>query len=174
MRRHGQPKGQRARQVWVRGCDFDGSPHWEHPALLVREESGLLVTQTGAGLEIATTRGPWNSPFDTRGHYWPDRWFNVIRLEDPGPSGSGRLNGFYCNIATPVQFDGENLRYVDLQLDVRVYAEGDPLRYELLDEDEFEAARERFQYAEELVWCCRRAVEEVIALVEAREFPFDR
>ena len=158
-----------AREIWVRGADYDGSPHWEHPALLVRQEDGLLVTQTAAGLAVATGSGTFVSPFNAQGHYWPDRWFNVIRLQKPGEG----LEGFYCNIATPVQFDGESLRYVDLQLDVRVFATGDELRYEVWDADEFEAARERYGYADDLVARCRAAVDQVIALIEARAFPFE-
>jgi len=42
---------------------------WQHPALLLRDEAGLIVTETAAGLEVATTRGPWHSPYDTLGHY---------------------------------------------------------------------------------------------------------
>ena len=159
-----------ARPVFVRASNYDGSSHWEHPALLIRESDSLLITQTASGLEISTERGPWNSPYDTRGHYWPDRWFNVIRLEEPGRG----LNGFYCNIATPAQLDGEDLRYVDLQLDVRVFVSGEEWSYAVLDADEFEAARRRYGYPDDLIVRCRRAVDEVIALVEARAFPFVR
>ena len=127
------------------------------------------MVETAAGLEVATTRGPWHSPYDTLGHYWTERWFNAIRLEEPGKG----LFGWYCNIATPAKLDGDDLSYVDLQLDVRVYAEAAGLRYEVLDEDEFEAARARFRYPNELVARCRGAVDEVIALVTARAFPFN-
>jgi protein associated with RNAse G/E len=157
------------RLVHVRATNYDGSPHWEHPAFLVKQSDALLITRTASGLEIATERGAWNSPFDTRGHYWPDRWFNVIRLEQPGRG----LTGFYCNIATPVQFDGENLRYVDLQLDVRVFVSEAEWSYTLLDADEFEAARQRYAYPDDLIVRCRRAVDEIVGLIEARAFPFE-
>lgn len=160
--------------IRVSARNFDGSIHWEHPAWLVEAKDGLVITRTQAGLEVASERGPYISPYDTRGHYWPDRWFNVIRLEEPGPaSGSGRLNGFYCNVATPIEFDGATVRYTDLQLDVRVYAEAHGFCYDVLDEDEFEAARERFRYAADLVRRCRAAVDELIGLIEARAFPFE-
>jgi uncharacterized protein len=164
------------REVHIRSVNYDGSAHWSHPAWLVRHQDGIVLTRTEAGLLVAREVGSYTSPFNTRGHYWPDRWFNVIRLEDPGEaSGPGRLSGFYCNIATPVEFDGQSVRYVDLQLDVRVFAdEQGRLTHRLLDEDEFEEARLRYRYPEDLVERARRAVVEVIALVEGREFPFDR
>jgi protein associated with RNAse G/E len=159
-----------ARPVNILGMTYDGQPHWRHIAYLLQEGDGIFVTTTLAGTMVETERGPWESPFDTRGHYWPDRWYNVIRLDQPE---GGSLNGFYCNVATPAEFDGETLRYVDLQLDVRVFAQADGgLRYEIWDEDEFEAATERYGYPDEVIRQARAAVEELVRLVEARAFPF--
>jgi protein associated with RNAse G/E len=163
------------RTVFVHATNYDGSSHWQHPAELVEARDDIVMTRTAAGINVKHERGVYVSPFNTRGHYWPDRWFNVIRLELPDPStGWGRLTGWYCNIATPVQFDGESVRYVDLQLDVRVFAEDHGLRCSVLDEDEFETARERYAYPDDLVERARRAVDEVIELVVRRAFPFDR
>jgi len=162
------------RRVFIRAREYDGSPHWEHDAWLVRADAEIVITRTEPDLPIARgDGGTYTSPYRTRAHYWPDRWFNVIRLEEPG-SGQAPLSGFYCNIASPVEFDGDTVRYIDLQLDVRAYAAADgSLTYNVLDEDEFEAARHRYGYDAALVARCRRAVEQLIALIEARAFPFD-
>jgi protein associated with RNAse G/E len=160
------------RQVMVRATNFDGELHWEHAALLITAGEGWVVTHTPAGTRVRTEGGgEYLSPYDTRAHYWTDRWFNVIRLETPGKG----LYGYYCNIATPLRFDGETVHYVDLQLDVRVIAGASgSLEYRVVDEDEFEAARERYSYADELVASARGAVDELVRLIEAREYPFDR
>ncbi|HXH22213.1 MAG TPA: DUF402 domain-containing protein [Dehalococcoidia bacterium] len=157
------------RTIQIRGTSYAGDPHWFHPAFLVMERNGLIVTQTFAGTEVATRTGPWASPYHARGHYWADRWYNVIRLDHPR---GGGLRGYYCNIATPAEFDGENLHYCDLQLDVFVDAHEGGLSADVRDEDEFEEARVRFGYPESLVRNARLAVEELLALVEARAFPF--
>jgi protein associated with RNAse G/E len=157
------------RLVRLLATNYDGTPHWSHPTLLVIESDDLLVAETSASLEVMTERGPWTSPFATRGYYWRSRWYNVIRLEEPGYG----LNGWYCNIAMPAVFDGATLSYVDMQLDVRVFARSNDLEYELWDEEEFEAAHRRFGYPVGVVERCRKAVGEVIALVESRSFPFD-
>lgn len=159
------------REITVRATNFDGSLHWEHSAWLMQAEEGFVQTATPPNTPVRNEGDGYVSPFDTRGHYWTDRWFNVIRLETPGEG----LYGFYCNIATPLQFDGSTVHYVDLQLDVRVFAEANGgLSYRLVDEDEFLEAKERYGYAEDLVLRCYAAVDEVVRLVEAREFPFDR
>jgi uncharacterized protein len=159
------------RRVQVRATNYDGSHHWSHPAYLVIERGGLIVVQTPAGTSVETENGEWVSPFDTRGHYWADRWYNVIRLVAPH---GGGFQGFYCNIATPVEFDGENVHYVDLQLDARVYPEEQGLRPVIMDEDEFEAACEKYAYPTRVIESARGGLEELLALVAKRQFPFDR
>ena len=157
--------------IWVRATNQDDSPHWRHPALLACSGDGMVITKTGLGQQVAREDGAFSSAFETRGHYWPDRWFNVIRLDVPGKG----LDGFYCNVASPMRFDGQTLTYVDLQLDVRVHAAAaGGLSWSLLDEDEFEAARHRFSYSAELVERCHQAVEQIVGPVAAREFPLDQ
>jgi len=163
--------GNIGRPIQVRVTNYDGSPHRAHPAYLVLEKDGLIVTQTFAGLEIETPRGNWVDPWDTRGYFWPDRYFTVVRLDNPHGKG---LYGFYCDIATPPEFDGANLHYVDLQIDVRVYAEpGGALRYEVKDEDEFEDAVLKYGYSASLVRDAWAAVEDLRRLIEGRAFPFN-
>jgi hypothetical protein len=56
---------------------------------------------------------------------------------------------------------------------VRVYISDGVWTYALVDQDEFEVARERYAYPDEVVARCYGAVDEVIALVESRAFPFE-
>ena len=159
------------RQVTVRATNYDGELHWEHAAWLLQADDGYVITHTPAGTRVRTEGGgEYVSPFDTRAHYWTDRWFNVIRLETPGQG----LYGYYCNIATPLRFDGETVHYVDLQLDVRVFADASGgLEVRVVDEDEFEVARQRYGYDEQLVSCARGGVDDLLRMIEAQEFPFD-
>ena len=156
--------------VTILATNYDGSLHWTHPAALLKATDHKIITQTPPDTRVTTESGFYISPFETRAHYWQDRWFNVIRLETPGEG----LYGYYCNVATPVDFDGETVHYVDLQLDVRVLADAaGALEHRLVDEDDFEAARERYGYDEALVSRCQQAVAELVAMIESRQFPFN-
>ncbi len=158
------------KDVFVRATNYDGAHHWSHPASLVDATDAIVITSARAGLEVTREDGTYVSPFNTRGHYWPDRWYNVIRLEEPGKG----LVGYYCNIASPVTFDGETVGYIDLQLDVRVFVNArGALTWSLRDEDEFEVARVRYAYPDALIARCYAAVDQVVTAVEARAFPFD-
>ncbi|MBI4570546.1 MAG: DUF402 domain-containing protein [Chloroflexi bacterium] len=155
------------RRVRVCSTKYDGSPHWEYDSSFVLEEGPLLVTLNFAGQELQTWQGPWTTPYDTRNHFWADRWYNVMRRELPR---GGGLHSWYCNITTPALYDGETVRYADLDLDVIVPVGGGP---QLLDEDEFLENSRRIGYPPEVIEQARRAVDELLALARGRRFPFD-
>lgn len=99
-------------------------------------------------------------------YYWLDRWYNVFRFSEP----TGELKNYYCNINAPPAFDGRVLSYVDLDIDVLVEPN---FSYRVLDLAEFEQNTERYAYPIEIQNNARRAVGELIGLIEARSFPFD-
>jgi len=156
------------RRIRVCSTKYDGSPHWEFDSWFVLEEGPLLVTLNFAGQELQTSDGPWTTPYDTRNHFWADRWYNVMRLELPN---GGGLHGWYCNVTTPAQCDGENVYYADLDLDVFVPANGEP---EMLDEDEFRENGARMGYTPDVIEQARRAVDELCSLAVGRRGPFER
>jgi len=89
---------------------------------------------------------------------------DLARLERSlGPADRARVSAYL-----------DAVRYTDLQLDVRVFVGPDGTwSHRLLDEDEFEAARAKYAYPDDLVARCYSAVDELIALVEKRAFPFE-
>jgi hypothetical protein len=64
--------------------------------------------------------------------YWFGCWYNVFTVHDA----AGQLKGWYANVCLPPSFDGDTVRYTDLDLDLWVWPDR---RYVILDEDEFEA-----------------------------------
>ncbi len=99
-------------------------------------------------------------------YYWLDRWYNVFRFAEP----NGDLRNYYCNINRPPTFDGNTLSYVDLDLDILVAPD---LSYRILDREDFERNAEEYAYPAEVQTGARRAVEQVVNLIEARHFPFN-
>jgi protein associated with RNAse G/E len=155
------------RRIHVCSTKYDGSPHWEYDSWFVSEAGPLLVTQDFAGQPYQTWKGPHTEPYDVRNHFWTDRWFNVMRCDHPG----GGLDLWYCNVTTPAQFDGETVRYVDLDLDVVLRADG---TIEVLDEDEFLDNGRRMAYPLDVIDQARAAVDELLSLARKRAFPFDQ
>lgn len=156
------------RRIHVVSTKYDGSAHWEFDSFFVLEEGPLLITTNFAGQLYQTWKGPQTEPFDIRNHFWSDRWFNVMRCDLPK---AGGLDHWYCNVTTPAMFDGETVRYVDLDLDVRVRPNGE---VEVLDEDEFLDNSKRMGYAPDVIEHARRAVDELVELPRTGRFPFQR
>ena len=65
-------------------------------------------------------------------YFYTDRWFNIFAISDT----QGRRKGWYCNVAEPANIAEQQVRQVDLFLDVWVAPTGQAL---VLDEDEFAA-----------------------------------
>ena len=98
--------------------------------------------------------------------YFTDRRYNVSHFHEH----TTWPNRWYSNVAAPASFDGDTLRWVDLDIDIRCYLDGS-LR--ALDEDEFERNLVKMTYPDELVRQALAARDEVSGLGRVGEFPFD-
>jgi len=99
-------------------------------------------------------------------YYWLDRWYNVFRFHEA----DGEFRNYYCNVNMPPTFDGRTLDYVDLDLDVLVKRDW---TYTILDSDEFEENAVKHGFSADLCARAHNAVDELIKLIEAHQFPFD-
>ena len=153
--------------ITVRVLKYDGAEHRHWQARVFRREGSLLVLE--AEFEDDVTHhllGEIQRGTRTIEYYWLDRWYNVFQfLNDDGQT---RL--FYCNINLPPAFADGVLSYIDLDVDVLVRPD---LSYEVLDLDEFELNAARYGYPSELKSKALAAVDELVAMIEPRQFPFD-
>ncbi len=154
-------------RILLRANKYDGAAHWIQPFRVISDDGVLITARYRARTPIYTSRGEFRSPYDTLVYFWRDRWYNVFRLARPGCD----LALWYCNVTTPPRFDGCQLTYVDLDLDVAVRPNG---CVELLDADEFELHKNKYGYPAEVVARAEEAAQEVAGLARRREFPFDR
>jgi protein associated with RNAse G/E len=105
----------------------------------------------------------WSDPVPAvamRSYYWTDRFYNLIEVLDP----DGGLVEVYINIASPLRASGDELHFVDHELDITKPA-GEPAR--IIDQDEFEEAIGRYGYTPEFQARCWLAAEDARRLAEA-------
>ena len=149
--------------IVVRVLKYDGAEHRTWPARVVKQVGPLIVLDAVFAEEVQhDLLGTISSGTSSKEYYWLDRWYNVFRFSDP----DRRRSRFYCNITQPPVFEGSVLSYVDLDIDVLVESD---LSYQVLDLEDFEA----YRYPEEVKQRAREALDELIALVETRSFPFN-
>lgn len=99
-------------------------------------------------------------------YYWLDRWYNVFRFSQP----NGGLRNYYCNVNVPPSFDGEILSYVDLDLDILVAPD---FSFQILDAKDFERNAEVYGYDDEIRANAQHALDELVAMIDQRAFPFN-
>lgn len=101
----------------------------------------------------------------SREYYWLDRWYSIFRFHEPDNS----LRNFYCNVNIPPIFEGSVLKYVDLDIDVVVWKD---FSFHVLDRDEFEVNKIKYSYSPEIISKVDDTVEELITMINKKDFPF--
>jgi len=95
--------------------------------------------------------------------FFKDHWFNII--------GMLREDGvyYYCNIASPYVIDDEALKYIDYDLDIKVFPNGS---YKILDRGEYTVHKNKMHYPEKLRSILEKELDKLKAMVEKKEGPF--
>ena len=152
--------------ITVRVLKHNGVEHRRWNARLGRREGSLLVLDAEFDVDVShELLGEIKTGTRTVEYYWLDRWYNVFRfLNDDG---STRL--WYCNVNTPPKTGDGTLTYVDLDIDILVQPD---FTFEVLDEEEFQTNAREYGYTAEEQRRAHEAVEELISMIQTREFPF--
>jgi protein associated with RNAse G/E len=154
-------------RIEVRAYKYDGLLHRTWPAELLRQEGSLIVLDAKFADEVIhDLLGTIASGTHSLEYYWLDRWYNIFRFAEP----DGTLRNYYCNVNVPPTFDGKTLSYVDLDLDILVEPD---LSYQILDVEDFERNAEDYGYSVEVQANARRAVDELVRMIETPAFPFN-
>ena len=153
-------------QITVRVLKYDGTEYRRWKASLAQQEDSLVVLDAEFDYDVQhQLLGEIKRGTRTIEYYWLDRWYNIFRfLNEEGPT---RL--FYCNVNMPPTLEGHTLSYIDLDIDILVRPD---FSYQVLDEDEFGKHAELFGYDDDTRRQARLAVDELIAMIEQRQFPF--
>jgi len=97
--------------------------------------------------------------------FYKKKWFNIIAQL--------KKNGlfYYCNIATPFIIDGGSIKYIDYDLDLRVYPDGG---FKVLDRNEYKYHRKIMRYGRELDSIIENSLSELIELKKGNKGPFEK
>lgn len=158
----------RGEELTVRSLKHGDRPHRTWRARLESREGSLIVLDAFFAEEVRhPILGTIEAGTLSKEYFWTDRWYSVFRFGAPD---GGELLNFYCNVNTPARLEADALYFTDLDIDVLVRPD---LTYSILDEDEFERHVELYSYPPEYRERARVALEELVSLIENRQFPFD-
>lgn len=120
----------------------DGSLHrkWDE-AVVLDIFDNYLVFGNNRTTVIDSDGKIWKTREPAVMFFFKDRWFNIIgQLKDYGIY-------FYCNIATPALIDNKVIKYIDYDLDLRVFPDG---AFKVLDRNEYNYHRKLMKYPKEI------------------------
>ena len=90
-------------------------------------------------------------------YFFKNKWFNIIaQLKKDGIS-------YYCNIATPFLIEEGTVKYIDYDLDLRIYNTGE---YKILDKMEYKYHKKLMGYSDDLDKAIKNGLAELIELYE--------
>lgn len=118
----------RLHRTWDQGYVLQANPHRQ---ILVTDKAWV----TDEDGKVWHTREP------ALCYFYDDKWFNVIAMI--------REYGiyYYCNLASPALYDGEALKYIDYDLDYKIFPDGTVV---LMDEDEYHQHQQEMHYPPQL------------------------
>ncbi|MPN15221.1 hypothetical protein SDC9_162551 [bioreactor metagenome] len=77
---------------------------------------------------------------------------------------------YYCNLASPSLYDGEAIKNIDYDLDIKLYPNGE---YEILDEDEYQEHGHEMNYPNDIKMIVETQMQELIRRIKEMEDPFN-
>ena len=78
---------------------------------------------------------------------------------------------YYCNMASPFLIDEEGAKYIDYDLDVKIFPDGEK---RLLDVDEYEIHGKKYGYPDEIDEILNEQVKELVSWIEEERGPFSK
>ncbi len=137
---------------------------WQY-AYIVKETNDAIVVVNDRSNVIDGDGRRWKTKEPAVCYFYKDFWFNIICML--------RNNSiyYYCNLSSPYVKDVEGLKYIDYELDVKVFPSGDRL---ILDRDEFEFNQIDFHYSQDLIEIIEKQLQVLLNRIENAEDPFNQ
>ena len=97
-------------------------------------------------------------------YFFKNSWFNII--------GQYKENGiyYYCNIASPFIIEENTIKYIDYDLDLRVFPDGS---FKVLDRGEYKYHKGMMNYSDDLDKILKKELTTLIELVREKSGAFE-
>lgn len=158
-------KLKKAKKIQIHGYKHDGSLHrvWTN-SFVVDDNESYLVTGNQRTKVIESSGRSWYTKEPALCYFFEKEWFNIIAMF--------KKDGihYYCNVSSPYVYDSEAIKYIDYDLDIRVYPNG---RIVVLDRKEFETNSKKLNYSEDIIKIANHAISELKSWIKEKHPPFD-
>lgn len=137
---------------------------WEKAVVL---EIGADYIILGNNNVLVTKRDgrTWHTKEPAIMFFYKNRWFNIIaQLKKDGIF-------YYCNIASPYVIDNNVIKYIDYDLDLRVFPDG---AFKVLDRNEYNYHKKIMKYPRDINYIIKRELTSLIEMKKNNIAPFNQ
>ncbi|PAD21277.1 nucleoside tri-diphosphate phosphatase [Terribacillus saccharophilus] len=151
-------------KIQIHSFKHNGQLHrvWESSTVL-KSTAEILIGANDRTMVTESDGRTWITREPAIVYFHAKYWFNII--------GMLRTDGiyYYCNISSPYVYDGEALKYIDYDLDIKIYPD---MTFTLLDEDEFNVHKRQMNYPPEIERILWNQVDILISWIRQGKGPF--
>ena len=133
-------------------------------AILLDYNDDYMVFGNNHTKVIESDGRSWHTKEPAIMFFYKHKWYNII--------GQLKKDGiyYYCNIASPFVIEGKTIKYIDYDLDLRVFPDG---AFKILDRGEYKYHKKIMHYSEDIDCIVKEELSNLIEIVREKNTPFD-
>ena len=137
---------------------------WDEATFLDENEE-YMIFGNDRTLVIESDGRTWRTKEPAIMFFSKKNWFNII--------GQIKKTGiyYYCNIASPFVIEEDTIKYIDYDLDLRVFPDGS---FKILDRGEYKYHKKIMNYSDDLDLVLKNELSILIEKVRNNEVPFTK
>jgi len=144
----------------------DGKLHriWDRGCVVYDDDDYIAIAAKRANV-VENNGRKWYTKEPAVTVFSKKEWFNVICMlkKDFGIT-------YYCNIASPCIIDKQTIKYIDYDLDLKLYPNNE---IRVLDEREYKENKKKYHYSDELDEVIRYELKKAKDSMKLRAFPYN-
>ena len=151
--------------IIIQAYKHNGELHreWSHSYVLEDNDDYFVAASIRASVVESDGR-KWHTKEPAIFILPKHKWFNVIAmLKEDGVS-------YYVNIASPSLYDKGFIKYIDYDLDIKLYGDG---TIKLLDVSEYHKHAEEQNYPDDIKDILEKTKDKIYQLIQEKKFPFN-
>jgi len=145
---------------------------YKHNGQIFRSSDEAVVIDIGTDYIVIGNKNVKITKIDGRGYrakglaffyFYENRWFNIIaQVKKKGLY-------YYCNLSSPYIIEDNTIKYIDYDLDLRVYPDG---KHRVFDRAEYNENRKKMNYPDEIDRIIHDELNNLIKMAKSKSGPF--
>lgn len=143
----------------------DGVLHrvWKDVAKIYEDDELVVIINNKVDVIDGDGR-KWKTREPAVCYFFKKYWFNVISMI------RSQDIYYYCNLSSPYVIDKEGLKYIDYDLDVKLFPNGDTI---ILDKDEYDFNIKDLHYSKEIIYIIEKNLNILLDMIKDKKDPFN-